>query len=611
MIVEANIHLGQPGSSQPTGLYQAMLEAGLRLPADCGGGGRCGRCLVQLVKGHLQPPKAHEQQVLDKIGAQAGMRLACQAQGLGPVTIKYHPAQTSAVKKTAAEISLTLKPAVKPTAFKSLSLRKLGSTNWGDGLAQTIKEVMTSESYVCQLGPDAPTSPQIALEVLSAFSLRKKGFGGGEFVAAVDNKGQVRSIYSPEEPSLGLAIDVGTTTVALILADLKTGLTLARRNLPNPQSSFGSDVISRMEAVQAAPHHLALMRQLLITELNQAAGDALGKIGGQPQHILDAVIVANPTMQHIIMGLNPTPLGRFPYLPIHPGPISIPAQALGLAMAPGGRVETMPMVSGYIGADAVAALLALGPQFLQGTNLLMDVGTNGELILCHNGHLLATSCATGPVFEGAHIKSGTRAVPGAVDYFKAEPPDTLSWTTIDGHPPVGLCGTGVISALCALIKTGKVDRYGLIIQPDGEDEWGEHLILIKGKHTAQGHDLRLYQGDIRQVQTGKSALRAGLEVLMHHAGVSGFDQIYMAGAFGGCLPQEVIFDLGILPPGQVGKVTPVGNAAGEGARQLLLNTDYRAHAVELAARIEVIELMLDPSFENYFIKHTYLGEPPD
>jgi uncharacterized 2Fe-2S/4Fe-4S cluster protein (DUF4445 family) len=268
------------------------------------------------------------------------------------------------------------------------------------------------------------------------------------------------------------------------------------------------------------------------------------------------------------------------------------------------------MVSGYIGADALSALLAIDEEFFQGSNVLVDVGTNGELLLGHNGRLIAASCATGPVFEGAHIKSGVRAGPGAVEFFRPDDNGmSLTWTSIENRPPLGLCGTGVISAIWSLNKIGRIDRDGLIVQPDGEDASGEYIKLIDREQTSSGRDIVLYQSDIRQAQAGKSALRSGLEALLRAAGGPQLNKAYLAGAFGGRLPKESLIDLGFLPPVPDLEIKAVGNAAGEGARMMLLNTDYRMKASELARQVEVIELMLDPGFEDDFIKHTCLGEP--
>lgn len=600
MLVEATVNLGNSDSGQTTGLYQAMLDAGLSLAADCGGSGRCGRCQVLIEQGDLEPPDQQELERLAKADAPAATRLACRTIGRGPVKIKYRPAMTSAVAKTAVEKTIPIKPVVTFSDFQAPSSRQETADRlWSERLLEAVRAASSK-----------PAVPGIDLEVLSNFSLRKGCFTGGGFKAAIDDQGRIRSLADQSETALGLAIDVGTTTMALYLSDLETGRTLARRHLANPQACFGADVVSRMEAVQSSANNLALMRRTLAEALNQAVRDALAETGRQSHQILDAVMVGNPTMQHIFMGLNPTPLSRFPYLPIHPGRCSLSARELGLNMAPGGRVETMPMVSGYIGADALSALLAIGEEFFDGANLLMDVGTNGELVFSHSGRLIATSCATGPVFEGAHIKSGVRAAPGAVEFFRpAEEGSSLTWTTIAGQPPLGLCGTGVISAVWSLVRTGRLDRDGFITKADGEAPQGEYLKLIDRSDTSPGRDLVLYQSDVRQVQVGKSALRSGLEALLRAAGKPRLDRVYLAGAFGGRLPQESLTDLGFLPPSMSGEIRAIGNAAGEGARMMLLNADCRRQVDELAGRVEVIELMLDAGFEDDFIKHTCLGEP--
>jgi uncharacterized 2Fe-2S/4Fe-4S cluster protein (DUF4445 family) len=328
-------------------------------------------------------------------------------------------------------------------------------------------------------------------------------------------------------------------------------------------------------------------------------------------------------MQHILLGLNPEPLGRGPYLPILSEGVSTEAGTLGLAVAPRARVFVFPMPSGYIGGDTLAALLTRGPEFYKGNQLLVDIGTNGEVVLAHNGLLAATSCATGPVYEGAHIRCGVRAAPGAIERVWVEQGGAIRWSAIpEPHGrrdprPIGLCGSGVISGVAALVGAGILGSDGAFaplgthpqVRANGSGAAYE-VVLVPARRTRTGRDIVLTQADVRNVQLGKAALRAGIELLMQTHGVERLDRVYLAGTFGNHLEPEDILEIGLVPPVDVSAIRSIGNAAGDGARMALFDARERQRVLRLARRIKVLELATRAEFQDVFVASTALERAP-
>jgi uncharacterized 2Fe-2S/4Fe-4S cluster protein (DUF4445 family) len=283
-----------------------------------------------------------------------------------------------------------------------------------------------------------------------------------------------------------------------------------------------------------------------------------------------------------------------------------------------------PSIAGYIGGDTLAAVLTRGPEFYRGTHLLIDVGTNGEVVLAHDGELFATSCATGPVYEGAHIRCGVRAVPGAIERVWIDAGGRIRCAAIPqsegkGDPrPVGLCGSGVISSVAALVAGGLVADDGGLAAPErhaalrgNANDRAKEVVLVAGPYSRTGRDIVLTQQDVRSVQLGKSALRAGIEILLAERGVKAPDRIHLAGTFGNHLEPEDILKIGLVPPVPVERIRSIGNAAGDGARMALFDRRHRRRAATLARRITVLELSLREDFQDLFVTHTALAPSPE
>jgi uncharacterized 2Fe-2S/4Fe-4S cluster protein (DUF4445 family) len=596
-------------------LLTAAWKAGVGIKSICGGRGKCGSCRIEVdpdgVSRHaLNPPSEAEREWLPE-DALGQYRLACQCEVKDDITISIPP--ESQVVKTAPRKPYTL------TDTPILAVVTRVPLTVDDEYSAPPRSLATrvSQAAAHALGR---RSVEIPLEVMADYSL-KQGFDGAREVTATLYRGRrvIQLVPEKRDRLCGLAIDIGTTSIVVFLCDLTSGEMLASGTATNPQGIYGEDVISRITHIQRDIGAFGEMRGLLVEELNRLIAEACAECGVANDDIVDAVVVGNPTMQHIFLGISPVPLGRGPYLPVWSEGTEQEAKSLGLGIAPRARVFVFPMVAAYIGGDTVAAVLTRGADFYRGTHLLIDIGTNGEVVLAHNGRLFATSCATGPVYEGAHIRCGMRATPGAIERVWIDPDDTVRCSVIGetrghrGPRPLGLCGSGVISGIAALIGGGLIGADGAMAHTRaraGDPAGIKELVLVPARRSQTGRDIVLTQQDVRAVQLGKSALRTGIEILLAEIGISHIDRIYLAGTFGNHLEPADILKIGLVPPVPVECIRSIGNAAGDGARLALLNRRHRQRAVALARRMEVLELSGRSDFNELFVQNTSLSATP-
>lgn len=595
-------------------------KAGVGIKSICGGRGKCGSCIVQVdsaAPGALSPASDAERELLPPHPTGGTYRLACLAEVHGEAAISIPPesqAVRSAPRKPHTVTAVTARPLTRRVGIEVPGATAQPPRALAERVAQAAAAALGRASV------------ELPLSVLADFS-RLAGFDSARDLTAtvVGERKLIQILPGRRERMLGIAVDVGTTSFVVFLCDLERGEIVAMRTAANPQAIYGEDVISRMTHVQQDPDTLPQMRRLLVDEINRLLADACAEAEAASDDVVDAVLVGNPTMQHILLGINPEPLGRGPYLPLWSEGVEVEALELGLAIAPRAPAYVFPMVSGYIGGDTIAALLTRGPEFYRGSQLLVDVGTNGEVVLAHHGALAATSCATGPVYEGAHIRCGMRAAPGAIEKVWVRPDRAVRWAAIGeasqdsaDKRPIGLCGSGVISAVCAGVRAGLIARDGALAPPEthpqlranGEgrsDEW----VLVRGAYSRTGRDIVLTQHDVRAVQLGKSALRAGIEILLAEHGVERLDHVYLAGTFGNHLQPEDILEIGLVPPLPVQRIRSIGNAAGDGARAALFNRHHRRRAAQIAKRLSVLELSGRADFQDRFVMHTELSPVAD
>lgn len=599
-----------------TSVLDAARGLGVDLDSICGGRGICGRCQVQmgssktvpLDPSRISPPNKVETDYDGSRQLAPGSRLGCQAFLLGDVVIDV-PATSQihrqVVRKRPEVADIEIDPVVR------LFYLEVGDSTLGAAISDRHRLL---DALVEQWGiADVTLDPRCLADLQTALVKGKSA------VTVAVHDGSVITAVWPgfHDRSLGVAFDVGSTTIAGHLCDLLTGEVIATHGEMNPQIRFGEDVMSRVSYAMMNADGATELTRVVRQSLDNAVGQLAIEAGIERRDILEVVLVGNPIMHHIFLGLDPTPLGAAPFNLATDESVRIDAVALDLEIHPNGRVYVLPCVAGHVGADAAAAMLSEAPHHSNDIQLLVDVGTNAELVLGNSDRILAASSPTGPAFEGAQISSGQRAAPGAIervriDHHTLEPSikvvDGKHWSVEPGfyeetaHTPVtGICGSGVIEAIAGLFLAGVIDGDGTIkgdtpsdrVVADGRTFsyvlWTDPQILIT-------------QTDVRAVQLAKAALAAGARLLMDHYGTDTVDQIRLAGAFGNHIDPKYAMVLGMIPDCDLDRVSGAGNAAGSGAIMALLSGAARREVEDLVVRVEKIETATEPRFQEHFVE---------
>jgi uncharacterized 2Fe-2S/4Fe-4S cluster protein (DUF4445 family) len=590
----------QPGTT----LLDAARLAGVDLVAVCGGGGTCGTCQVRLVEGQLSALSVDEKDQLSEAERAAGLRLACQAVPLSDARVDVPPQSLTAPQRTqleGLEGSLELDPPVTGVHLE------LGPPSGQDLRAddQRLRDALARKGF-----PGATLSLPVA--ALLPQVLRRQGWKLCCAVNRAVDPPEVVALHGYGERLYGLAVDVGTTKLAAYLVDLQDGHTAARVGAMNPQIAYGEDVIARIAYCNQKPDGRQILQRRLVETLNQMLAQLCQQAGAAPEQVAAAVVVGNTVMHHLFAGIPVEQLGAAPYVPAVSAALEFPASLVGLGISPAAPVYLPPNIAGYVGADHVAMLLATDAWQAGGNVLAMDIGTNTEITLAAGGRLYACSCASGPAFEGAHIHSGMRAAPGAIERVQIRGGKVLLHT-IGNQPPVGICGSGILDAVAELLGAGIVDRRGALDRSQAGVEVHNRLArfrLVPPDQTGSGQEIVVTREDVHQIQLAKAAIRAGVNILLREAGISAtdLDAFLIAGAFGTYIDVENAVKIGMFPALALEKFQQVGNAAGSGARQLLLARQKRRDARTLAAREEYIELTTDTQFTNVFMEAIFFGE---
>jgi len=451
-------------------------------------------------------------------------------------------------------------------------------------------ELVTGVRLACQAEPLSDVKLDIPPESLTA--AQRLQLDGEE-------------MHLPPRPAIhsqgahGLAVDIGTTKLAAYLVDLGTGATVARAGAMNPQIAFGEDVISRIAYVGREPGGAKKLQSVLMETLNNLLVGMCDEAHISPASVLDAVLVGNTAMHHLFAGLPVEQLGHAPFAPATTEALAIAAKELGLNLGSGGNIYLPPVIAGYVGADHVSMLLATDVWKSVGNVIALDIGTNTEISLVANGKVTCCSCASGPAFEGAHIHEGMRAAPGAIERARWSDGKIL-WQTIENCPPVGICGSGILDVVAALLEGGLIKSNGSLKTISGSG-----YVLVPAEQTGLGRALIVTRKDINEIQLAKSAIRAAVEILLQEAGLrsSDLDSFIVAGAFGTYLDLRSAVRNGMFPALPPEKFRQVGNAAGVGAKQMLISVDKRQEAEQLASQISYVELTALPAFTTLFMEH--------
>jgi uncharacterized 2Fe-2S/4Fe-4S cluster protein (DUF4445 family) len=646
-------------------LRAAARDLGVEIESICAENATCGKCMVLIEEGrfekyNLTSSRAHVSAVgpdeaayfarrpklLKDRGWEVGqVRLSCQCRVLGEVLVNV-PEESRGnkqiVRKSATQREIEIKPSIRKV-YVELEPPSLASprADW-ERLANGIQVAM---SLVRRGEGNLPKAGDLSIDYTCLQTLAHT-LRAGEWKVTVtlwQDREVIRVQPGYEEQSYGAAVDIGSTTVALYLCDLRTGQVLAAESEMNPQIVYGEDIMSRIQYTIEHPEgleklHAAILgtlnklTQQAVKSANKVNEDPVGRVGRVPAEavsrptdittddIVEMVLVGNTTMHHLLLNLAPTHLGRAPYVPAIHKAIDIKARELGLCINPAGNIHVLPTIASFIGADTSAVLLAEEPHRQAENWLIIDVGTNAELVLGNQDRLVCTSTPTGPALEGAHIEYGMRAAPGAIE--RVEIDDTTlepryqvigmqGWNTDPARAGQagtvkGICGSAIIDAVAEMFRVEILDGRGRF-KPGSESkriregENGPEYVIAWAAETSIGRDIPISLRDIRQIQLAKAALYVAARTLLNQMGLEQPDKLILAGGFGSYIDKTKAMLIGLIPDMPVQNVYAVGNAAGDGARIALLNLDKRREIVEVARSVQRFELPADPGFQDQFM----------
>ena len=610
-----------------TPILDAARSLGVYVESVCGGRATCGRCQIEVQEGnfakhkivssldHISPKGPKEERYERVRGLPEGRRLSCSATVQGDLVVDV-PQDTvinaQTIRKAATDRVIERNPAIQmcyvevdePDMHKPLGdldrMKAVLAKDWG------WKDLRVAQHII-------PEVQKI---------LRKENWA---VTAAIHkdmefSRPTVVALYPGlKNEAYGVACDIGSTTIAMHLVSLLSGRIVASAGAPNPQIRFGEDVMSRVSYVMMNPDG----REAMTKAVREAVNGLIGKVceeGGVDRHdILDSVFVANPIMHHLFLGIDPTELGQAPFALAVSGALQYWAHDLDIDINRGARLYTLPCIAGHVGADAAGAALSEGPYRQDRMMLLVDVGTNAEIILGNRSRVVAASSPTGPAFEGAEISSGQRAAPGAIERVRIDP-ETLEpkfrvigvdkWSDEEGFEEAagavgvtGICGSAIIEVVAEMYLTGIISEDGVV---DGAMAARSPRIFQNGRtfsYLLRDGEPRITvtQNDVRAIQLAKAALYAGVKLLMEKQGVDHVDLIRFAGAFGSFIDPKYAMVLGLIPDCDLADVKAVGNASGTGALMALLNRDHRREIEDEVKKIEKIETALEPHFQQLFI----------
>ena len=618
---------GRRGSvAHSANLLDAARQLGVEIESICGGRQTCGKCQVVVERGSfakhgitseddsLSSVGQVEAEYCDAHGIR-GRRLACAAEVVGDVLIvvpEESQARKQVIAKAAVERAVEVDPAVR-AVYVEVEAANLGS-HGGDW--ERLQAALADQWKLHDLTIDPLTLRQL-----------QPALQAGRHALTVSlwqDREVIRVQPGYAEGACGLAIDVGTTTIVAHLCDLRTGALLATEAMMNPQVRYGEDLMSRVSYAMTEPQGVDRLHRAVVRALNELAERAAASAGRSLDDILDAVVVGNPVMHHLVLGLDPSGLGGAPFALAVSAAVDIKARDLGFHLNPAARVHTLPCIAGHVGADHVAVLLAESPQTSEETLLIVDVGTNAEISVGGRQGLACASSPTGPAFEGAQISHGQRAAPGAIERVRIDPATLEPRLKVIGHEgwidgqaerplpaparATGICGSGIIEAVAEMFLAGVIDSGGRFADDAAErsarvrrEGRSAAYVLVTGADSATGHDIVVSQNDVRAIQLAKAALYTGAKLLLRHRRQPSVDRVLLAGAFGNTIDPRYAMVLGLIPDAPLERVLAVGNAAGDGARLALLNRGLRAEAARLAGWVEHVQIATDPQFQPEFV----------
>jgi uncharacterized 2Fe-2S/4Fe-4S cluster protein (DUF4445 family) len=596
-----------------TTIYEAAGEAGIIITADCGGVGTCGRCRVIVTGGSYR--QQGSERFLSPEEMERGEVLACRARVTGDLVVEIPLSSRLFEQKVLTggeQRQLKLSPNLRK---KTVTVEE-----------PTLESPCADLDRLWQALGYSPPGPLVPVELLRLLPemLRQEG---GLITVVLDGEGIIG--MEPGDTSTetrGVAFDIGTTTVVGYLLDLSTGTELAVASRTNPQTSFGDDVVSRIQYASTRPRGLENLNRRIVDCMNDIIRELAAAAGVDPVTIYQVTTTGNTTMGHLFLGINPRYLALNPYVGVFRSGVRDTGPSLGLSINRFGTVYTMPGIGGFVGGDTVGVILSSGMHQDEEIRFAVDIGTNGELVMGNRERLVSCSTAAGPAFEGARIAFGMRASDGAVEKVEITGGE-VQVNTIGNAPPVGICGTGLIDAVAELLRAGIIKGNGKMLKPgelpsripDSLRAWiisherhNTCFVLVPADQAGTGSDILLTQKDVRETQLAKGAIMAGYRLLMKMLGVTDRDiaEVLLAGAFGNYIRKHQAIRVGLIPDFPEEKITFIGNAAGVGSKMVLLSRELREEGERISGSTEYVELATSADFQKVFAESMFFPEEP-
>lgn len=601
----------EPGGEEivvPEGskLKEVIATAGLDFDFPCGGRGTCGKCRIKVLEKDLNPTEK-EIKYLEKKEISEGIHLACEIGIHDDLNVQLNTGkeQVYNILQSAVERAFTIDPLLK----KSYAEVDLPSLHDQKSDLKRLKEILILQNHNCK-------DLKISVPVLQDLPVRLRE--AQHHITVVIDQNEILGIEKGNTTGkmLGVAFDIGTTTIVGYLLDLYTGKELAVSSSLNPQVKFGADVISRTTYANQNIDGVKMMQSSLLKVLDKLIGNTLDNSGMSRDDVYAITIVGNTCMHHLFLGLTPKYIAAVPYIPVVSEPLDLKASDLQFHINPAGRVFVLPNIAGFVGADTVAVVLATELDKNKDIKLAIDIGTNGEMVLGSSEKLVSCSTAAGPAFEGAQISSGMRGAAGAIDHVHFG--ETMTYTIIDDEKPQGLCGSGLLDTIAGFVELGIINKRGKLLSPDqftnpAAKAFEKHIIKYEGANaflmvpeseTDHGRPIMITQNDITSLQLAKGAISAGIKILIEECGISISEirEVLLAGAFGNYMNPHSACVIGLIPRELESKIRMVGNAAGTGSKLALLSLSEYKRSDTIATTVKYIELGAQKHFNKEFAK---------
>lgn len=593
-------------------IMSALQEAKIEIDLPCGGKGKCGKCRIKVLQ-DPDPANPVEKELLDPRELQEGIRLACVTKVYKDIVIQvdFNKDQGHQILKDATDRLVKVEPHLKKYLVEvNLPSLEEPKSDWLRLKEALVKKGLNSEN----LEIDLQTLHQLP-SVIREGKHQVTALVDGNMVIGVEAGDTSKTL-------LGMAFDIGTTSIVGYLMELATGKELTVASTINPQTQYGADVISRINHVLQVPEGLDNLHGAVIQAINRLMKEASEKAGVSLKDIYLITVAGNTTMHHLFLGVTPKYLSSSPFVSAINEAVKASPRDLKLEMNNSGKVLVLPNIAGFVGADTVAVLLSTNLSNSTKVKLMIDIGTNGEIVLGSKEQLVSCSAAAGPAFEGAEITSGMRGAEGAIDhvYFK----DSFHYSVIGAVKPKGICGSALLDVVAGLLRLGIINDKGKILtpeqitNPEGERfkdriiQWEGELafLLEEGSQTDQGRPIVVTQNDIRQLQLAKGAMSAGIKILIDKLGIQAQDieEVLLAGAFGNYMDPKSACLIGLIPRELENRITLVGNAAGQGSKLALISKSEFNKAMTTAPTVGHVDLASYPKFNIIFAKSTYFKD---